>query len=227
MKLSKDTLNLLKNFSSINPNILVTPGSTIQTVSEAKNIQASAAVSETFNTSFGIYDLKNFLAALALVPDADIELGDKSMTISEGRTSVQYFFADPTVLTTPSKEIKLPHVDAKFLLTEQILDSANRAAAVLGHSNLVITGDDGVIEISIADPKNSTANRYKIVVDDNNECKSKFSLVFAIGNIKIIPGDYEVSVAGNSKGLFISHFKNISQPVQYWISLETTSTFSK
>ena len=61
LKLSQETLGVLKNFASLNSNILVRPGSTLSTVTPVKNVMAEATVEETFDTEFGIWDLNKFL----------------------------------------------------------------------------------------------------------------------------------------------------------------------
>ena len=57
MKISKETLDVLKNFSAINPNLVINEGNKLSTIAEAKNIMASTTVSETFPKEIGIYDL--------------------------------------------------------------------------------------------------------------------------------------------------------------------------
>ena len=66
MKLSNETRDVLKNFASINSNLLVKPGKQIATMSAMRNIVALATIEETFETEFAIYDLNEFLAALSL-----------------------------------------------------------------------------------------------------------------------------------------------------------------
>ena len=48
MKVSNQTLSVLKNFSEINENILVKPGKTIRTISTLKNVLAEATIDENF-----------------------------------------------------------------------------------------------------------------------------------------------------------------------------------
>jgi hypothetical protein len=66
MNLSNDTRDVLKNFSTINQNLLVKNGNTINTMSAMKNIVAKATIPDTFNNEFAIYDLNEFLSALSL-----------------------------------------------------------------------------------------------------------------------------------------------------------------
>ena len=57
MKLSNDTLSVLKNFGSINQGLLFKQGKTLKTVSSLKNILAEATINEEIPTEFGVYDL--------------------------------------------------------------------------------------------------------------------------------------------------------------------------
>ena len=61
MKLSDNTINLLKNFKEINQSILFKKGNKLRTISVMKNILAEATVSEDFPKDFGIYDLNQYL----------------------------------------------------------------------------------------------------------------------------------------------------------------------
>ena len=66
MKLSKETLSVLKNFATINGNILIKSGDRLSTISAQKNVMASVSVKETFDRDFGIYDLNEFLGVYSL-----------------------------------------------------------------------------------------------------------------------------------------------------------------
>ena len=79
MKLSDKTVGILKNFSTINQNILIKEGSKLRTMSTMKNILAEADVSEAFPTDFGIYDLNEFLGVLTLAKDADLNFDNQSI----------------------------------------------------------------------------------------------------------------------------------------------------
>jgi len=109
MKLSSETINVLKNFASINQSILVKSGSKLRTISVMKNILAEATVNEKFPKDFAIYDLNQFLNGLGLHQDPDLDFDNNSyIVISEGKRKVKYFFADPEVIVTPpEKELEL------------------------------------------------------------------------------------------------------------------------
>ena len=221
MKLSDTTIEILKNFSGINPNMVFKPGSTISTIAEAKNVMASATIAENIPQEFGVYDLNEFLNTLTLVEGAELEFGKSSLTIADQNTSVEYFYSSPEVLTAPTKAVTMPKADVQIVLTADIINRIKKAASVLGHPTLEIAGKKGVVTIRVVDTKNSTANKYSITVDEKNACKENFSFVMVIGNLKMLPGDYTVAISSK----LISHFKNNSTPVEYFIALEKTSTF--
>ena len=96
MKLTENTVNVLKNFSTINPNLLVKEGSTITTMSAMKNILAKANVDEQFNQQFAIYDLNEFLSSTSLFKTPVIDFENQFLTINEETskgTKLKYFYS--------------------------------------------------------------------------------------------------------------------------------------
>lgn len=220
-KLNTQTLDILKNFSSINSNLLVKAGEPISTISEAKNIMAIADVN-SFNSTFGIYDLNEFISMFGLMEDPELHFSEDSVLFKSGRTKASYRFADPSILTTPKSKINMPSTDLIVTITEEVLGQIRKAAGALGHSIVVISGSDGVVTLSVGDPKNPSANTFSIVIDENNNQKASFDLHFLIANLKVVPGAYAVEISSK----LISRWPNQSQPVQYFIALEKTSTFN-
>ena len=225
MNISNDTLDVLKNFASINPNMVIKPGQQLKTISEAKNILATADIIEDFPQEFGVYDLNEFLSVNNLVAPAEFEFQDKYVDMkSESGSKVKYYFSEPEILTTPQKDISMPDCEFGIQLSDDLLNQFKKAAAVLGHSELVLTGDDGVITASVLDEKDSTANTFSLQIDSNNECKNKFSFVININNLKLLAGDYYVSISSK----LISNWSNTSRngSINYFIALDKTSEFN-
>lgn len=217
MKLSQETITILKNFCAINANILINPGNSIVTISEGKNILASATVNENFTSSFGIYDLNEFLSALSLVDVPELELFENFVHIRSGKTVIKYFFADKSLLTLPQKNsIKLPSIDLKFILSDENMQRIKKAASVFGHLAFEVIAENGVVDISVSNPKNTVGNTYTLTVDENNESKISHQYPISIGNLKMLPGSYEVSLCSR-----VAHFKNTNIPVEYWIALDS------
>ena len=221
MKLSDNTLTVLKNFAGINNSILVKEGKRLRTISVAKNILAEAKIKEDFPKDFAIYDLNQFLNGLSLHQDPDLDFKEDSyVTIREGKRRVKYFFADPNVIISPpEKEINLPTQDVCFQLDSSTLEKLLKAAAVYQLPDLSAVGEAGVIKLVVRDKKNDTSNEFAIVVGETDK---EFSFNFKVENIKIIPGAYNVVVSSK----LLSEFKNTKYDLKYYIALEPDSTFN-
>lgn len=225
MKLSNDTLAVLKNFASINSGIVFRQGKTIKTISSNKNILAEAAISEEIPTEFGVYDLNNFLTVLSLHKDEPvIEFGDKMATISglSGRSKLQYRFCDPTmVVSPPEKPIAMPEPEIGFELSESDLDWVIRSSSVLSSPNIAVVSDGSKISLHTFDSSNDAASTNTLDLTDGNG--DRFKMIFKTEALRMIPGSYDVKIS--SKG--VSHFRNKTKDLQYWITTEAGSTFSK
>ena len=222
MELSENTLSVLRNFSSINQNIMFREGNVLKTISEARNVLASATLDAEFPQDFGIYDLNEFIGVLGLVDTPSLKFQDEYVQIgdSSGRSKIKYFFSPEETLTSPSKDIKMPEADVKFTLDNDTLNKIKRAATTLGHNEVSITGKDGVLSLTVVESQNSTSNAFTIDVP-GEFTSSDFNFILSIANLKIIPGDYEVEISSK----LISNFKHKELNVQYWIAFEKTSTF--
>ena len=225
MIISNDTLNVLKNFATINPNLVFKPGQELKTIAESKTIMASAKIVEDFPQEFGVYDLNEFLSVYSLIDNPTVEFEDKAMVISSGNVNqqkIKYFFSSPEILTTPQKDITMPEPEVGFTLEEDTLNQIRKAAAVLGHNELSIKGNNGVLTASVADTRDATSNVYSIEIDKDNSCKNEFEFVVNIPNLKLLPGDYFVSISSK----LISNWTNNNYPVEYFIALEKESKYS-
>ena len=220
--LSKTTLNILKNFSTLNSNILIKSGNIIKTITPSKNGMAEAKIEETFDTSFGIWDLNKFLGVISLFSNPSLEFGEKFVQIrSPNGSCVKYFYSEPKLLTVPTKSINMPEVAITMSMTEKMFVDLQKASAVMQLPELSIVNENDKIFALISDLQDPTTNNYRIEVGENKSDAS-FSLNFKMENIKILPGDYDISLAKNVVGQFTN--KNID--LKYWFAMETSSTFS-
>lgn len=219
MKISKSTIDVLRNFSSINQNILIKPGKQLTTRTVAKNLFASATVDTEFLQEFGIYNLSTFLGVLSLFSDPDVELGEKSMTIKQGKYSVSYMFAAPEVLAYPDKMINMPAGDATFELSEENLKSLLKAGAVLASTDLKISGDGETITCTALDPANSSANTFSVEVGQTDR---KFSAFIKLENLKMPPGKYTVTLSEKK----IAQFSNTEINYSLYVANEKNTSWS-
>ena len=223
MKLSKHTLNMLKNFSDINMSIEIKEGNILRTVSVQKNILAQAELEDSFPQDFAIYELNRFLGAVSLFDDPEFQFNGKSANIGTTKHSVDYVYCDPSMIVTPPENnITFPDPAVKFTLSQDALSQIMKASNVLGTPEIAIEGGphpNDVIRLKALDVSNDSTDTFKVVLDEKSG--DKFRFVFKTENMKMIPGNYDVEIS--SKG--ISHFTLQGQKLEYWIATEASSTF--
>lgn len=221
MKISNDTRNIFKNFSTINSGIRVKSGNKLETISQMKNILAVATVDESFPQDFSIYNLPEFLGATSLLDDPDFQFGDSSLTVADNNSSLAYFYASEGMVTSPEKMITMPDAEVTFDVSSTLLGDLNKAASVLGVNDLILKSDGTTMTLEVTDKKNATSNSFSRTVGTGNG--TPFTFNFKIDNLKVLEGNYTVSVS--SKG--ISHFNNKDIELEYFIALEPDSKYGQ
>lgn len=224
MELSDNTVAILKNYATINPNIAVLEGDNLKTISVAKNVVSSTKIDNLFPKTFGIYDLDEFLRVLGLIDQPRLKFEKDYVIVADGsgRSRVKYYYADIEVLTVPTKEIIFPDPEVVFTLDATTFNRIRRAASALGHKEVSITPSGAsVISISVIDSSDETSNVFSIDVDGTFESKVKFDFRVDMENLKMIDGDYTVELSSK----YISHLVNKDLPLEYWVALKPTSTY--
>ena len=217
MKLSKETVALFKNFAGINSNLLLKQGNKLATISAQKNVMSDATVAETF-PDFAIYDLNEFLGAMSLFDDPELDFQNKYVSIKQGSMNIKFYAADPSVLTAPQKSITFPEAEINFNLNTAMLNMIHKTAGVLRAADVSIVGDGSAITVIVADKKNATGNSFSEPVGTTDK---KFKVNLKVENLKMLPGDYEVSISSKK----ISRFKSPSSDLVYYVAVEADSTF--
>ena len=217
--LSRKTLDVLKNFSTINSSIVFRKGSTVRTISNAENILAKFTGEEVFPVDFAIYDLSQFLSGISLFSDPQLEFDNENfVSIRGGRQSAKYFFSDPeiTLKSAPEKNVKFPGADLQFNLTGEDLIALQKASAVYSLPDLTFQSEEesDTIKLILRDKENDTSNTYDQSI--SGCATGTYSLDLKIENIRLLPGDYTVKV---SKHL-ISEWTNTNVDLTYYIALE-------
>jgi hypothetical protein len=222
MELTEKTLQVLKNFASINPNVVLNEGNIIRTVSEGKTILSRAALEQEFDRTVGIYDLNQLLTSISLVDGARIKFEEHNMLISDttGRSRIKYFYSDLDNLTKPSKDIVMPETNVTFTLTKDTLSKVKRAASAFGHTEMSVSVVDKVVSLAVIDSKDSTSHVFSIDVEGEYDVEN-FSFVYKIDNLRMLEGDYDVNISSR----LISHFINKNFPIEYWVALEKSSHY--
>jgi hypothetical protein len=217
MKINNKTLNILKNFATINPSIIVKPGNILKTISSSKTILARAEIPDTFEYPFAIYNLSQFIGCISMFTDPDLDFNESSVTISDAKNEFVYYYADSSIiLTAPEKDITIPTVDAEFKISATDIPSVTKALSILELTEIAFVGDGNNIMIQAADTKNLSSNKYSVKVGATDKV---FKAIFKPENLKMVSDDYIVTLS--SKG--ISKF--VGAEVTYYVAIEATSTF--
>jgi hypothetical protein len=220
MQISKETLVLLRNFSSINSSILLPEGSLVKTISEGNNVMAEAEIQETIPVQFGIYDLNEFLSIISIFKEQpEFEFSEKFVMISDGSSNkIKYYAASPEIIKSPPSTIRFPDPEIVFDLEQSSFDTLKKVSSTLKTSDVSIIGDNGELKIVVVDKKNPTGNSFESVV---GETKHTFRSNFKIENIKFLSGNYQVNLSSKK----ISKFVNKEIDLKYFVAVEADSSF--
>lgn len=215
MKLSENTISVLKNFASINSGIVLKPGKFQRTMSIDKCVLAEVTLEEEIPTTFGIYDLPQFLGNLSALDHPEIDIQDNVAKIKDGVVNMNYFSCSPNLIATPpEKNLEMKNADVTFKLTNDMLQKLLRLASMNDLSNLTVVGKNGKLLIKAHERANDTSNSATIELGDYEG--ADFEKSFKTENLKMLPNDYEVSLNLASFALFENKSKNI----RYFVSFE-------
>ena len=224
MKISTKTLDILKNFSEINQSILIKKGKKLKTVSALKNILAHAEVEEDFPQEFAIYQLNEFIGVLSTMNNPDLTFHDKYVMLSqENGACTKYFYAEPSVVISPEKDIVMPSEEINFTLLEKQYNDLLKMSSILQLNDILVKGcpkSNGQY-LAVTNKKNDTSNDYSVKVGE--DVTEPYKMYFKTENLKMVAGDYNVHIS--SKG--ISHFENMVTKLDYWIALEPDSHYGE
>ncbi len=218
MILTKQLLDILKNFSNINQSILFKPGEIVSTISPAKNILANCKIKQTIDHEFAIYDLHEFLAIASMFIDTECKFTDHQIILRQGKKQVKYTFAHPSTITC--SEYKTIHISENDIITSFDIDFGDinniiKTSAILKTEDVIIEGNDGNVVIKAGNVKDSTSNQYIFDIDHlNKPFTGSFSKLLKIDTIKLINQTYTVKIP-NKK---LIQFDGVETKVSYWFA---------
>ena len=220
MKLSDNTISILKNFSSINQSLLFKPGNSLKTISGLKTIFAEATITEDLPKEFALYDLNKLLAKVSLYKDPVLDFTDDRVVIAtENKKRSDYikYCSTKLIVAPPEKGITLSEPDCSFTLTQEDLEWMRKSAGISGSPNFVFESDGETILFIATDMKDDSADQSKIEIGASD---TKFKVVMKVDNFKMLDGSYDVSVSRRGMAMF----KNKNVPVKYYIAIEAASS---
>jgi hypothetical protein len=219
VKLSKQTVEILRNFSTINSNLIIKAGKKISTMSATKDILAEYEGEDTFDKTVAIYNLGELLGAYAAFNDPEITLDTKHLTLTQGKQQVKYVYADESVLIAPKKDIQMPAAEIKVTLTNETISRMQKMAAILSVEDLAIIGDGKTVSVKVFDKKNPTANNFE--VDLGTDTAETFCVNFKIEKLRLYPSDYTVEISSKK----ISKWTASGLKLTVFVAVESDSQF--
>lgn len=216
MKLSENTLSVLKNFSSINSGIVLQKGNLQKTISPEKSILVEAEIEDALPEQFGIYDLNQFLGNVSTLNNPELTFSENSVLMSDGEITFNYYSCSTNLIVSPpDKELKLKQVDVSFNLTNANLSKLLRLASMNNLTHLSVVGKNGEIRLQTHEKANDTSNYASFKLNDYTG--EDFTASFKVENIKLVPGDYDVEIQLGAFAKFVSK----SGKIKYFVALES------
>ena len=221
MQLSPRTLQILKNFATINQSLCVSPGKVLSTLAPLRTTFALANVEETFERAFAIYDLPRFLGVMTLLNNPDLSFHDTYIQLKDGRQKINFTYADPELLVRPpeGKTIKTTNIISTVTIPPDMLSSLIKAVGTMQFPNIVVESDGDKISIVGKNIANPSTDRYDVLVSEDKT--QPFEAVLLASDLKLLAGGYTLDVS--SKGR--AHFKTAEGDVEYWIPFQSSSKF--
>ena len=214
MKLSRITIEVLRNFATINQGLLFKPGKVLRTMNVMKTTFAVAEFPDDIPQEFAIYDLNEFLLAYSLAENCDIEFKDTMLVLNSNGESTKYNYSSPSVVVSPGdRTIKLPSEDKKFLLTKEVFDKVQKVSSALKLKDVVI--DCNGIEVL---NRNTIGHKHHIKVSVDCASGPETQSFMKVENLKLIPVDYDVVIC--QKGLVRFTSRSDEYRVEYHVALE-------
>lgn len=220
MKLSENTLGVLKNFSSINSGLVLQQGKTQKTISPEKSILVEVELEDAIPNQFGIYDLNQFLGNISTLGNPDLTFEEKSVLMNDGEITLNYYSCSTNLIVSPpDKELKLKQTDVSFRLTNAVLSKLLKLAAMNNLTHLSVVGKNGEIRLQTHEKANDTSNHASFKLNDYDG--TDFAASFKVDNIKLIPGDYDVEIQLGAFAKFTATSGILKDKIKYFIALET------
>jgi hypothetical protein len=224
VRISEDTISILKNFATIQKNLAIDPGTgdgtRLRTWGENRDVVAFANIAETIPAEMNIYDLNQFISLLTTFKNPTLDVSNSTYVLirsEDGKSKTKFFYAERDLLSIPkSYSVKFPDPFLTFTMSQKDLQQLTKFAGILGVPDLQVTTEDGNIIMRVYDKDNSKVSSFDINMGEYSGTAT-FDIHMKTDKLKFMAGDYQVSFV--EKGL--SRF--VSDSVEYYVAIEQTS----
>jgi len=221
MKLSNETLAILKNFASISEGIYVAGGSKLRVKDSRSRVLAEAIVAENF-PSFCVADLNKFLGILTVDKDVELEFKgpDIVMTMLGGKSKINYRGSPKNLVNAPKdSDFSIDDPFCELTLTKDKLAYIQKILSLLALPDIAIENENDKYVIRVFDPKNDAENSQTLDVEATGRGRN-FQIIFDQQTLNFVDGDYDVKLGDN-----VAEFKHKTLKLTYWIAPELGSNY--
>lgn len=220
MKLSPETIEILKNFSSIRPTLTIQEGNQLKTMSPSFGVRAFAQVKETFSVPCVLHDLPKFVNNLAL-GENELAWGKKAVQINYINGSVgKYGYSNWGSNGNPD-DIKRGDDSnplIKFRLTNDAMEEILKALTANRHTTIAFVGEGGKLGIA-AMGLIKGVEKPNTYTKPMGETDKRFRVYLDVEKLKILPRDYDVTIVEKK-------FVRFASPgLDYYIAMSMDSEF--
>jgi len=217
MKISKQTFEIMKNFTTINNSIWVNEESVLKTQSVAENIIGVYDTEEKF-PEWQLYNSLPFMSLIQMfdLGNVDFDFGENAVTIKTKGTRTVIVYNDTDLipklgdLKESTSYKKYDKFNANFDLASDKVNYVQKVANILGLPDMTVKMNDGKGVISIIDNEDPNSNTFKIAITGDGNC----DITMMVKNLLVLPGDYTVSI---SDGI-LSRFQHSKLPLFYIVA---------
>jgi len=203
IKLEPKTIDILRSFSKMNSGIVIRPGNTIQTINYGSKVYVKAVVPQTFDREIAIDNLPQILS---LGASATITIEGERIAVQDDTIGGKLSFplSKPERIFSPpaDKEPSFDQhpVDTSFNLPRdkfQAIQKVGKKLKKLNFSNVVVTGANGKITLTMMRPRylRHDDENYPVFEFGIGDTDQEFKVNLLLENLQtLMPGDYDVQV---------------------------------
>jgi hypothetical protein len=216
MKLSENTLSVLKNFASINSGVVLQKGKVQKTISPEQTILVEASLEDDMPVEFGIYDLNQFLGNVTTLANPEMTFATESVQMNDGSFNLNYYSCSPNLIISPprDKDLVLKNPEVSFDIPAATLQKLLRLAAMNNLPHITVIGKNGKLTVRGHEKTNDTSNSADVAIGDYSG--DDFSVSFKAENLKMVSDDYSVQIKIGG----FSCWTNKKATMKYFIALE-------
>ena len=202
MKISKETLSILKAFSSINPVMYLGDPEAIKVIS-SENIIGVFKCDETFDHECVFWEWPTLLSTIDSMgaEEAELDFQENFVKItSPDKSSIKYFYTPEIVIAERNPKPK-PYAsyakevesDFDFELSTEMLSKIMKISRTMGLNKLQIEMKDGAGTLSLIEDSGKVSHSYTQDIEGTGTGK----INIYISTLNIIMGNYHIHARTN------------------------------